>query len=310
VLVLLIGLGFGAGFKKFNEYSLAKYAGDSKAYSPRDVMFLVHPKPDNDAQKELWAKVANKTLSTPDTWETQLSAGKDKGETFTRLIQESKLGVLAFIRNLRNMNESGVSRSLVEQYSQTVNLEKALPFRFITAARHVPAWSDIIENMMLRSTKEMEKLKGKTLILVDNSASMYGTKVSSKSELDRASAAQALSILVREICEESVIISYSTSNAIIPAHVRGFSLGEAISKATSHGGTDTGGAVAYANSLGYDRIIVFTDEQTATRVPNPLTKKAYMINVATYQNGVGYGAWTHINGFSEATVKYIQAVEA
>ena len=302
-------LGLGAAFKKFGEYALAKYAGDSKSYSPRDVMFLVHPKPDNEAQQALWNKVANKTLTTPDTWETQLSAGKDKKETFTRLIEESKLGVLAFIRNLRNMHESGVSRSLVQSYSQTVNLEKALPFRFITAARHAPAWSDIVEAMMLRSTKEMAKLKGKTLILIDNSASMYGVKVSAKSELDRASAAQALAILAREICEESVIVSYSTSNVVVPAHVRGFSLADAVSKATSHGGTDTGSAVAYANSLGYDRIIIFTDEQSRTTLPNPLTNKAYIVNVATYQNGIGYGAWTHINGFSEATIKYIQAVE-
>jgi 60 kDa SS-A/Ro ribonucleoprotein len=35
-----------------------------------------------------------------------------------------------------------------------------------------------------------------------------------------------------------------------------------------------------------------------------------MINVANYKNGVGYGAWTHVDGWSEAVVEYIRALEA
>jgi 60 kDa SS-A/Ro ribonucleoprotein len=31
--------------------------------------------------------------------------------------------------------------------------------------------------------------------------------------------------------------------------------------------------------------------------------------VATNQNGVGYGDWTRINGFSESVVSYIAATE-
>jgi hypothetical protein len=40
-----------------------------------------------------------------------------------------------------------------------------------------------------------------------------------------------------------------------------------------------------------------------------LTDKAYFINVAVYQHGVGYGDWTNISGFSENTIKYIAATE-
>ena len=35
-----------------------------------------------------------------------------------------------------------------------------------------------------------------------------------------------------------------------------------------------------------------------------------MINVASYKNGVGYGSWRHIDGFSEACIEYIQEYEA
>lgn len=34
-----------------------------------------------------------------------------------------------------------------------------------------------------------------------------------------------------------------------------------------------------------------------------------MINVASYRNGVGYGKWTHIDGFSEGVLKFIHALE-
>jgi 60 kDa SS-A/Ro ribonucleoprotein len=39
-------------------------------------------------------------------------------------------------------------------------------------------------------------------------------------------------------------------------------------------------------------------------------QRAYVINVASNRNGVGYGRWTHIDGFSESALRYIQAVEA
>jgi 60 kDa SS-A/Ro ribonucleoprotein len=70
-----------------------------------------------------------------------------------------------------------------------------------------------------------------------------------------------------------------------------------------------GRAVDAANTLGYDRIIVISDEQTADRVSDPITKKAYMINVASNKHGVGYGPWTHIDGFSEQVLRYIHEVE-
>jgi 60 kDa SS-A/Ro ribonucleoprotein len=35
-----------------------------------------------------------------------------------------------------------------------------------------------------------------------------------------------------------------------------------------------------------------------------------VINVASDQNGVGYGAWTHVDGWSEAVVEYIAELES
>ena len=80
-----------------------------------------------------------------------------------------------------------------------------------------------------------------------------------------------------------------------------------------------GNAVEWLNkSQRYDRLIVITDEQAHDTVPAPLPSKwsdgrprpsGYVINVASYKNGVGYGKWTHIDGWSESVIEYIRALE-
>lgn len=63
------------------------------------------------------------------------------------------------------------------------------------------------------------------------------------------------------------------------------------------------------NALPHDRLIVITDEQSSDPVDAPAAKRAYMINVASAEHAVGYGAWTRISGFSEQVLRWIHAVE-
>jgi 60 kDa SS-A/Ro ribonucleoprotein len=63
------------------------------------------------------------------------------------------------------------------------------------------------------------------------------------------------------------------------------------------------------NAMGYDRVIMLTDEESQDRVPNPTAPKAYMINVASSQHGVGFGHWVTVSGFSEAVLDYIVRLE-
>lgn len=300
--------GLAACFNKFNEYQLAKWNKNSAAIKLRDVMFLSHPKPQSAEQAELFKRVAADTLATPDTWETQLSAGADKRETFTRLMTEKKLGALAFLRNLRNMRDSGVNTSLIRSYAATLDVAKVLPFRYVAAARIVPEFEDMLESMMFRSLATHDKIPGKTVLVIDVSGSMFGAKISSKSDLDRFDAAAALAMLCREVCEEVEIYSFS-NNAVRVAPRRGFALREAISRSQGHGGTHLGNSMRTINANGsYDRCIVFTDEQSYDR-PDAPRGKGYVVNVASYENGVNHNAWTEVNGFSEAVVDYIQALE-
>jgi hypothetical protein len=299
--------GLAKAFVKFNEYQLAKNDKNSAAVSVRDVMFISHAKPTTPAQEALFKRVANQELVTPDTWETQLSAGADKAETFSRLMAEKKLGALAFLRNLRNMVQAGVSEDAIREYAATVNVDKVLPFRYIAAARIVPQFEDMLEKMMLRSLKTVEKLPGKTVLLVDVSGSMFGCNISAKSDLDRFDAAAALAMLCNEVCESVEIYTFSTGLVRV-APRSGFALRDALYKSQQHGGTNLGSSLRQLTSK-HDRIIVFTDEQSHDRPAAPSCANGYIINVAGYENGVNHDAWTTVTGFSEAVIDYIRESE-
>jgi hypothetical protein len=298
--------GLAAAFPKFDEYQLAKYdrGGPIKL---RDVLFLSHAKPRDAAQAGVWKKLIWGRLTTPDTWEVALSSGADKREAWERLLRERKLGALALLRNLRNMKDAGVNESLLLAALREMSTVRVLPFRFLAAARYVPQWEETLEQAMLKSVATQEKLPGKTIVLVDISGSMTAP-LSRRSEMQRTDAAYGLAVLLREIGEKVGVFSFSDNLAEVPAR-RGFALRDAIDASQHHGATYLGKAVEELNKKErYDRLIVITDEQAHDSVPRP-KGKGYVINVASYKNGVGYGKWTHIDGWSEAVIEYIRTLE-
>ena len=302
--------GLAKAFTKFDEYQLAKYNRDS-AIKLRDVLFLCHAKPIDKKQEKLWKRLINDELKTPDTWEVALSAteGENKKEAWERLLTEGKLGGLALLRNLRNFKQTGVSESLVRKALKDMKTERVLPYRFITASKYAPNLEPELEEAMYKAIEgKGEKIKGKTVLLLDVSGSM-DAKISDKSEATRLDAAEGLAILAREMFEDVEIFSFSNRTVQIPSR-RGFALRDAIHTSQSHGGTALGAAIEHVASLPYKRLIVFTDEQAADKVKDPRKgAEGYMVNVANNQYGVGYGAWNHIDGFSESILDYIVEFE-
>jgi hypothetical protein len=127
-------------------------------------------------------------------------------------------------------------------------------------------------------------------------------------------------------CTESrAALSAAALASIIPGDVRVFTFSQevvevpprrgmagvdAVIRSQAHGGTLLGAAIQRINGVPHDRLIVITDEQSADKVPDPRAAKAYMVNVASARNGVGYeGRWTHIDGFSEAVLGFMREHE-
>ena len=296
--------GLAAAFTKFDEYALAKYdrAGVVRL---RDVLFLCHAKPNDADQAGLWRRLIEGTLFIPDTWEVALSGGGDKRAHWERLLAERKLGALALLRNLRNMKDAGVSEEAVIHALSAMKTERVLPFRFLAAARYAPQWEEALEQAMYRSIAGREKLAGRTVLLIDTSGSM-DAPLARRSEMLRMDAACGLAVLLREVCNAVEVYSFSDKLVRVPSR-RGFALRDAIVSSQPHAGTQLGHALSRLREA-YDRIIVITDEQSHDRVPAP-HGRGYVVNVASARNGVGYGAWTHIDGWSEAVVDYIRSLE-
>ena len=296
--------GLAAAFCKFDEYALAKY-DRSGVVRLRDVLFLCHAKPSDAAQAAMWKRLIDGQLSTPDTWEVALSAGGDKRASWERLLAERKLGALALLRNLRNMKDANVSEDAVLSGLAAMKTERVLPFRFLAAARYAPQWEEPLEQAMYRSIAGREKLAGRTVLLVDISGSM-NAPLSRRAEMLRTDAAYGLAVLLREIAEKVSIYTFSDNLKQVPNR-RGFALRDALDASQTHAGTNLGLALGRIDER-YDRIIVISDEQSRDRVAEP-RGKGYMINVASYRNGVGYGQWIHIDGWSEAVIDYIRELE-
>jgi hypothetical protein len=296
--------GLREAFPRFNEYALAKYNRDG-AVKLRDVLFLTHPKPADEEQAAVWKRLVEGTLATPDTWEVALSGGADKKATWERLIAEKQLGGLALLRNLRNMQQVGVPLETVGAALAEMSVERILPFRFVAAARYWAALEPYLELAMFKAIAGMPKLSGRTALLVDRSGSMQAT-LSEKSQMNRFDAAVGLAILARELCEHVRIIAFRGEGGEEIPPRRGFALRDAMGDA--QGGTNIETAKQRADAIGYDRILVLTDEQSLAPVSNPKAP-GYMVNVASYKNGVGYGAWNHVDGWSEAIMNYVMACE-
>ena len=301
--------GLSMAFGKFSAYDLAKYNRDG-AVKLRDVLFLCHAKPANAEQDAIWKKLIDGTLPPPDTWEVALSVGgpeADKKAIWERLLSEGKLGALALLRNLRNMQQAGVDVGSIRNALAAVKVERVLPYRFIAAARYAPNLEPELEQAMFKCLKDQTPLPGRTTLLVDVSGSMDAA-ISLMSELRRIDAACGLAMLLRELSTDIRIFTFSNNGVFIPPR-RGFALRDAIASSQPHESTQLGMAVSAVEKGSYDRLIVITDEQAAGSVPDP-DGRAYMINVASARNGVGYGKWLHIDGWSEAVVTYIRAFEA
>lgn len=321
--------GLSRCFANFDAYQLAKYDREG-AIRLRDVAFLSHPKSNSNEEGVLMAKLVNKSffpektksgfevksaygldgfeaLESPDTWEVALSGGANKKETFTRLLKDKKLGYLALLRNLRNMTQAGVDIDLIREavIARRGGAHRVLPFRYVAAARACPQLEPAIDQALCEAINHSQAFDGKTIVLVDVSGSM-DSKLSGKSDMNRVDAAAALASIINA---DRRVFTFSNEIVEVPPRF-GMAGVDAINQSQDHGGTYLGAAIEKINRIPHDRLIVITDEQAHDRVPDPVAKRAYVVNVASYQHGVGYGKYIHIDGFSEGILRYIQAIES
>jgi 60 kDa SS-A/Ro ribonucleoprotein len=222
--------GLAAAFNKFDEYQFAKYNRNA-AVKLKDALFLVHPKAKDEAQQQLFDKIAKDQLETAYTWETALSeAGKKYYETpalkaaalkaqWEELIFSGKMGYMATLRNLRNILMAEVSMEALSKVCEYIANEKAvanskqLPFRFLAAYRELkdlPIGTtgkllQALENAVLLSAMNIAGFKNDTKLVIaaDVSGSMQ-QPVSAKSKILCYDIGLMLAMLLRNRCENAI----------------------------------------------------------------------------------------------------------
>lgn len=321
--------GLAAAFHNFNEYKFAKYDRDA-AIKLRDVMFLVRPKPLNPYETKLFKKIADRTLETPDTWEVALSAGEDKRGTWQRLILDKRIGGLAMLRNLANMRKAEVDRRYIVEGLSNLKSSMLLPLDFLKAERMNPEFTRDIEEAMVESYKDLPKLPGKTLFIVDVSGSM-GNLTSGESQFSRLDQACAMAMLAINQCEDYELVATAGSDGRreqASEHIKypqkGFGVFNQILNTRSNIG---GGGIFTKQCLDwcrdkfkntkFDRIIIFSDSQDVDvtygkrSLPEPFGTYNYICDISANTKGVNYrGRWTaEISGWSEKFLTYIAALE-
>ena len=208
--------GIEDAMRGFDEYTLAKYKGGSKAVKMRDLLNLCRPKPTTAAQSELWKKLLEDKLETPYTWETELSAKGNTQETWEALIDSGKVGYMAQLRNLRNIIQAKPSNlDKVLQYianPEAVRRSKQLPFRFLSAYKELRGIGDsrvfdALEDAAEAAIENMPRLEGRTVIAVDTSGSMNGC-ISGNSTVRCSDIAWLLGLMASKMCDSSIFYTF------------------------------------------------------------------------------------------------------
>lgn len=320
--------GLARAIEGFDRYQLAKYANtDGRSVSLRDVVFLSHARSVSDEHGAALNDLVNRNLRAEETWEAAASRGADMQETFTRLLSENRLGYTALLRNLNNMERHRVSEKLVKDAILARRGAKGVfPIQFYSAAKANPRFSRVLETAMLENVRAMPKLTGKTVIIGDISGSMTAL-ISAKSKHSRLDATGVLMGALVAMCEDVVVYATAGNDrkrehaTQAVAATEGFAMVDTLRSANStlgHGGIFLRQVMDYVHDKEKtaDRVIVLTDEQDCDSTASGNAAKAntfgdrnYLINVASHRHGIGYKSWIHIDGFSDAVLKWIPLFE-
>jgi hypothetical protein len=203
--------GFADYMSGLSEYNLMKYQMKGKRYNMYDLINIIHPKSDtvNDYM--------NGKLEAADTWEVNISTGKD---SWKNMVEGNRLGYLALIRNLNNIlaedvDDKWIKRNLVDQLINEVSIKKSLvfPYQIYTAYRNLRvqhfAVITALDTAFRIACGNMPKLEGNSIIMLDVSRSMedrYGDK--SNLTIKEVGACYAAALYINGSCD---FIKFGTS---------------------------------------------------------------------------------------------------
>ncbi|MFD8570951.1 TROVE domain-containing protein [Streptomyces sp. NPDC059639] len=205
------------------------------------------------------------------------------------------MGAMALVRNLRNFDGAGVSDEVASRVAAKISdpaevaRSRQFPFRYLAAYQHAPSlrWAYPLETALGHSLANVPSLKGRSLILVDRSGSMWGP-LSERSQLNRADAAAVFGAAVALRAERADLVQFGTGSTDV-MYRKGESVLKVLERFGNLGGTNTAEAVR-RHYRGHDRVLIVTDEQARySRHGDPTGQVPARVPVYTW-NLAGYRA--------------------
>ncbi len=262
--------GFARAFSRFDEYQLGKYKKEGAEISLIDVANLVHP-----AHSPAIEKLIKGTLKAPKTWEVELTKAGQKADTeeekdnlkkeaWEKLLKTRRLGYFALLRNLRNIVEQApeLVPDAIEMLTDETLIKKSLvlPFRFLTAIEEIQKLNGKGTREMLgalniaidKSTSNVPKFDGETLVALDESGSMGGQP----EEIGALFSA----ILLKSNNADFIMFDNDARYVTLNPNDSTLTLAQSIKNSFRGGGTDLGSIFEEANRK-YDRVIILSDMQ-------------------------------------------------
>lgn len=281
-----------------------------------------------DGEPELLLNPEN-LLKAGMTWEDVLSLGGQYGLPKAKLWEAivPAMGAMALMRNLRNMDQAGVTDGETYQLVVTkltdpeeIKRSRVFPLRLLSAHKHAPSlrWSYPLEVALRHSLANVPELPGRTLILVDRSGSMYWDRLSERSELTRADGAALFGTALALRAAKADLVQFGSRFAPVP-YDKAESLLKIMGRFGDLGGTDTISAVR-GSYQGHDRVVIVTDEQYGPGYRHASTPldyvpqhvPVYTWNLAGYQAGHGPSGTANrhtFGGLSDAAFKMVPLLE-
>lgn len=184
------------------------------------------------------------------------------------------MGYMAKIRNLRNFDQAGVSDAIADQVAaqlsdpEQVARSRQFPYRFLSAYMAVSSdrWREPLRRALQHSVANVPALDGRTLVLVDTSASMAHMTLSARSKVSPVLAGALFGVALAVKGQGVDLYGFADGNPFRHPVLRGSSvLRETEQFAARIGddghGTNIPGSVR-ATFQGHDRIVIVTDMQT------------------------------------------------
>jgi len=239
------------------------------------------------------------------------------------------MGYMALLRNLRNFDEVGVADDVAATIAAKladpgeVARSRQFPYRFVSAFEHAPSlrWGYALDKALEAATANVPAFPGRTLVLVDTSASMAGRAFSRRSTMTPVKAAAVFGVVMAK--RGNAVDLHGFANGVFRHRVdASASVLTEVERFTRRVG-EVGHGTRIAEALRatyrrHDRVVIVSDMQTfpdtgvaADAVPRSVP--VYGFNLGGYRATVvnsGMGNRHEFGGLSDATFTMLNLLES